>query len=136
MPLKVENKVSISRIPIKISVEGLGDSKGVLIRFLSPRTVDAVVRLLPIEGRAALWRSEVYFEIPLKLGLEKPRKNVKKGDLAYWPLGKAFCIFFEDMHPYTPVNLIGKITENVKIFSKVKSGLKVRVEKIKESLSP
>jgi len=122
--------VSISRIPIKISVEGLGDSKGVLIRFLSPRTVDAIVRLLPIEGRAALWRSEVYFEVPLKLGVEKPRSTVKKGDLAYWPFGRAFCIFFEDMRPYTPVNLIGRITENVEIFSKTRSGLKIKVEKI------
>jgi len=122
--------LSISRIPIKIHVEGLGDSKGVLIRFLSPRTVDAIVRLLPIEGRAALWRSEVYFELPLKLGVEKPKSMVKKGDLAYWPLGKAFCIFFEDMRPYSPVNLIGKITENIEVFSKIKSGLKIRVEKI------
>ncbi len=122
--------MSISRIPIRISVEGLGDSKGVLIRFLSPRTVDAIVRLLPIEGRAALWRSEVYFEVPLKLGVEKPRSTVKKGDLAYWPFGRAFCIFFEDMRPYTPVNLIGRITENVEIFSKTRSGLKIKVEKI------
>ena len=122
--------VSISRIPIKIHVEGLGYSKGVLIRFLSPRTVDAIVRLLPIEGRAALWRSEVYFELPLKLGVEKPKSMVRKGDLAYWPLGKAFCIFFEDMRPYSPVNLIGKITENIEVFSKIKSGLKIRVEKI------
>jgi len=122
--------LSISRIPIKIHVEGLGDSKGVLIRFLSPRTVDAIVRILPIEGRAALWRSEVYFELPLKLGVEKPKSMVKKGDLAYWPLGKAFCIFFEDMRPYSPVNLIGKITENIEVFSKIKSGLKIRVEKI------
>ena len=122
--------MSISRVPIKIHVEGLGDSKGVLIRFLSPRTVDAIVRILPIEGRAALWRSEVYFELPLKLGVEKPKSMVKKGDLAYWPLGKAFCIFFEDMRPYSPVNLIGKITENIEVFSKIKSGLKIRVEKI------
>ncbi|HDO41709.1 MAG TPA: hypothetical protein ENH03_02275 [Candidatus Bathyarchaeota archaeon] len=122
--------MSISRIPIKIHVEGLGGSKGVLIRFLSPRTVDAIVRLLPIEGRAALWRSEVYFELPLKLGVEKPKSMVRKGDLAYWPLGKAFCIFFEDMRPYSPVNLIGKITENIEVFSKIKSGLKIRIEKI------
>lgn len=122
--------MSISRIPIKISVEGLGDSRGILIRFLSPRTVDAIVRLLPIEGRAALWKSEVYFNVPLKLGVEKPKNTVKRGDLAYWPLGRAFCIFFEDMRPYSSVNLIGRITENVEIFKRIKSGLKIRVEKI------
>lgn len=121
--------MEISRIPIKIIVEGLGESRAVLIRFLSPRTVDAVVRLLPLEGRAAVWRNEIYFEIPLKIGVEKPRETVKKGDLAYWPLGKAFCIFFGDMRPHTPVNLIGQIADNIEVFNRVRSGMKVRVER-------
>lgn len=122
--------MSISRVPIKVSVEGLGEAKAILIRILSPRTVDAIVRLLPIEGRAAIWRSQIYFEIPIKLGVEKPRETVKKGDLAYWPFGKAFCIFLEDMRPYSPVNLIGQVTENIDIFNKVKSGMKIEVERI------
>ncbi|MEM3194348.1 MAG: cyclophilin-like fold protein [Candidatus Bathyarchaeia archaeon] len=122
-------RLSFSRIPVKISVEGLGESKAVLIRFLSPRTVDAIVRLLPIEGRAAIWQSEIYFEIPLKIGVEKPKEIVKKGDLAYWPLGKAFCIFLNDMRPHSPVNIIGQITENIDIFNGVRSGAKIRVEK-------
>ena len=122
--------VSISRIPIKIHVEGLGYSKGVLIRFLSPRTVDAIVRLLPIEGRAALWKSEIYFELPLKIGMEKPKTTAKQGDLAYWPLGRSFCIFLKNMRPYSPVNLVGRITENLEVFSRVKSGVKIRVERV------
>lgn len=121
--------MEFSRIPVKISVDGLGESRATLIRFLSPRTVDAIVRLLPIEGRAAVWQSEIYFEIPLKIGVEKPRETVKRGDLAYWPLGKAFCIFFGDMRPHTPVNLIGQIMENIDIFSRVRSGVRIRVER-------
>jgi len=100
------------------------------MRIFSPITVNAIVKLLPLEGRAAVWQSEVYFEIPLKMGLEKPKEKVRKGDLAYWPLGGAFCIFFGDMRPYTPVNLIGQITENIDMFSKVRSGMKIRVERI------
>ncbi|MEM1543672.1 MAG: cyclophilin-like fold protein [Candidatus Bathyarchaeia archaeon] len=121
---------SISRIPIRIVVEGMGESKGTLIRFLSPRTVDAIARLLPLEGRAAIWRSQIYFEIPVKLGVEKPKESVKKGDLAYWPFKGAICIFAEDMRPYSPVNLIGQITENIEVFNNVKSGIKIKVEKI------
>jgi len=126
----VSDEMSISRVPIKIDVEGLGEAKAILIRILSPRTVDAITRLLPIEGRAAIWQSQIYFEIPIKLGIEKPRETVKKGDLAYWPFGKAFCIFFEDMRPYSPVNLIGQVTENIDLFNKVKSGMKIEVERI------
>lgn len=122
--------MSISRIPVKISIEDLGESRGFLIRFLSPRTVDAIVKMLPVEGRAVLWKSEVYFEIPLRIGEEKPREMVKRGDLAYWPFGQAICIFLGDMHPYTPVNLIGQITENMDVFNKVRNGVKIKIERI------
>lgn len=122
--------MSVSRIPIKIVVEGVGEAGGSLIRFLSPRTVDSITRLLPLEGRAAIWRSQIYFEIPIKLGVEKPRESVKRGDLAYWPFGRAICIFTEDMRPYSPVNLVGQITENIEVFNDVKSGTKIKVEKI------
>ncbi|MCX8171656.1 MAG: cyclophilin-like fold protein [Candidatus Bathyarchaeota archaeon] len=121
--------MSTSRITIRMIVEGLGESEGVLSRILSPRTVDAIARLLPLEGRAAVWQSEVYFEIPLRMGVEKPRENVKRGDLAYWPLGRAFCIFFEEMRPHTPVNLIGQVTGNIEVFRRVRSGTKIRVER-------
>lgn len=121
--------MSISRIPIRILIEGLGEAKGVLVRILSPRTVDAITRLLPLEGRAAKYQSEVYFEIPLKMGIEKPRDVVRKGDIAYWPLGSAFCIFFGDMRPHGPVNLIGQIMEGIELFSAVKSGTRIKVER-------
>jgi len=89
-----------------------------------------LTRILPLEGRAALWKSEVYFEIPTKMGEEKARDTVKKGTIAYWPMGRAFCIFYDEIRPYTRVNIIGQITENLGIFSKVKSGTKMRVERI------
>ncbi len=120
---------SISRIPVRLIVEGLGEAKGELIRFLAPRTVDALARKLPIEGRAALWKAEVYFETSLQIGEEKPKATVEKGTIAYWPMGKAFCIFYDDTRPYSPVNIIGKVTENLAIFSQVKSGAKIRVER-------
>lgn len=126
----VKPRMSISRIPIKIFVENLGEAKGVLKRLLAPRTVDAITRILPIEGRAALLNGGIYFEIPLRMGGEKPRGTVKRGDLAYWPLSQSFCIFFKDTRPHTPVNLIGQIVENMEIFSEVKSGAKIRVEKL------
>ncbi|MEM2110783.1 MAG: cyclophilin-like fold protein [Candidatus Bathyarchaeia archaeon] len=121
---------SVSRVTIRLKVEGLGEAKGELIRYLAPRTVDAITRILPLEGRAALWKNEVYFEIPIKMGEEKPKNTVQKGTLAYWPMGKAFCIFYSDAQPYSSVNIIGQITENTEVFSQIKSGTKIRVERI------
>jgi len=88
------------------------------------------LRSLPLEGRAALRKEEVYFEIPVKMGGEKPAETVKKGTLAYWPMGNAVCIFYGETQPYSPVNVIGLLTKNLDLFGKVKSGTRVRIEKL------
>ena len=123
-------KMSVSRIPINLIIDGVGNAEAELIRFRSPRTVDAILRQLPIEGRSALWKDEVYFEIPIKMGNEKASPVVKKGDIGYWPMGSAFCIFWGETQPYSPVNIIGKITKNLELFEKIKSGTKITIEKI------
>ncbi len=121
--------MSISRIPISLVIDGVGKVEGELSRIRSPRTTDAILRTLPIEGMAALWQEEVYFEVPIKMGNEKPLPKVKKGDLAYWPMGSAFCIFWGETQPYSPVNIIGKVTKNLEMFQKVKSGTKIIIKK-------
>ena len=121
--------MSVSRIPIRFIVEGVGKAEGELVRIRSPRTADAIIRRLPIEGRAALWQQEVYFDIPVKMGNEKAKPTVEKGTLAYWPMGSAFCIFYGETQPYSPVNIIGQVTKNLELFESVKSGTKIIVEK-------
>jgi hypothetical protein len=122
-------EAEISRIKIKFIIEGLGEAEGELVRFLAPRTIDTLVRKLPIEGRAALWKEEVYFETPIKMGEEKAKGTVEKGTIAFWPMGSAICIFYGESQPYSPVSILGEITKNLELFSKVKSGTKIRVEK-------
>ena len=122
--------MSFSRIPIKFVIEGVGNAEGELIRIASPRTTDAIVRALPLEGLAALWQEEVYFDIPVKMGNEKSKPTVEKGTLAYWPMGAAFCIFYGETQPYSPVNIIGKVTKNLEFFAKVKRGAKIVIDKI------
>ncbi|MEM3642052.1 MAG: cyclophilin-like fold protein [Candidatus Bathyarchaeia archaeon] len=125
----MENEAEISRIKIKFVIESLGEAEGELIRHLAPRTIDMIVRKLPLEGRAALWKEEVYFEIPVKMGEEKAKSKVEKGTIAFWPMGSAVCIFYGESQPYSAVNILGKVTENLELFSKVKSGTKIRMEK-------
>jgi len=120
---------SVSRTPIKFVIERLGEAEGELIRHLAPRTVEAITRKLPVEGRAALWKEEVYFEIPVKMGEEKAKPTVEKGTIAYWPMGSALCVFYGESQPYSPVNIVGRVTENLELFAKVKSGAKIKVEK-------
>jgi hypothetical protein len=123
-------EADVSRIKVKFIIENLGEAEGELVRFLAPRTIDMIVRKLPIEGRAALWKEEVYFETPIKMGEEKAKATVEQGVIAFWPMGSAICVFHGDTQPYSPVNNLGKITKNLELFKQVKSGTKIRVESL------
>jgi hypothetical protein len=125
-----DEKAEISRVKVKFTVEGVGEAEGELVRFLAPRTVDLIVRKLPIEGRAALWKEEVYLETPIKMGEEKAKGTVETGTIAFWPMGSAICIFYGNSQPYSPVSILGKITANLQLFKNVKSGTKIRVESV------
>jgi hypothetical protein len=123
-------ETDVSRVKVKFIIENLGEAEGEFIRFLSPRTIDMIVRKLPIEGRAALWKEEVYFETPIKMGEEKAKATVEQGTIGFWPMGSAICIFYGETQPYSPVNNLGKITRNLDLFKQVKSGTKIRVESL------
>lgn len=97
-------------------------------------TAKAIYDALPIEGNANTWGDEIYFEIPVSLELEDDAiEIVEKGDIAYWPQGKCFCIFFgktpasTDNKPRaaSKVNVFGKIAGDYNIFKKIKDGDKV-----------
>jgi len=121
---------SVSFIPIRLVVENLGEAEGELVRFMAPRTVDALMRKLPLEGRAAMLKGGIYFQVPLDLGVEKAKRVAHKGTLAYWPMGRAICIFYEETKPYGPVSHIGKVKENLEMFRRVKTGTKITIKKI------
>ena len=119
-----------SRISIKLVIEQIGEAEGELVRHLAPRTVEAILKKLPIEGRAALWKEEVYFEIHVERGEEKAKPTVEKGTIAFWPMGNALCVFFGQSQPYSRVNIVGRVTKGLEQFRLVKSGTKIRVEKV------
>jgi len=124
----VTDEEDISRVKVKFVIEELGEAEGELVRFLAPRTIDTIVRRLPVEGRAALWKEEVYFEIPVKIGEEKAKPTVETGTIAFWPMGSALCVFYGQSQPYSQVNILGKVTKNLKLFEQVKSGATIKVE--------
>ena len=124
----MSNEDGVSRIKIKFVIEGLGEAEGELVRFLAPRTIDTIVRKLPMEGRAALWKEEIYFEIPIKMGEEKAKPTVESGTIAFWPMGSALCVFFGNSQPYSPVSILGKVTGNLDLFKQVKSGNIIKVK--------
>ena len=58
-------------------------------------TSEKILAVLPLEGRANTWGEEIYFEIPVDAQLaDDAVTEVEVGTLAYWPTGRALCIFF------------------------------------------
>ena len=108
-------------------------------------TAQKIWEALPLDARANTWGDEIYFAILVQAPLEKTAQEVVEvGDLGYWPPGNAFCIFFgptpasrgDEVRAASAVNLIGKIAGDAKVFKKVPSGAKVRIERaesVKES---
>jgi hypothetical protein len=99
-------------------------------------TAVKVWKALPIEGRASTWGDEIYFEIPVSARPEPDaRADVAVGELGYWPVGSAFCIFFgptpastgEEPRAYSPVNLLGRVLGDATRFRGVRSGATVRL---------
>jgi uncharacterized protein len=120
----------ISRVKIKFILEGLGEAEGELARFKAPRTIDMILRKLPIVSRIALYKEEIYFEIPIKMGEEKAKSTVETGAIAFWPMGSALCVFYGKSQPYSPVSILGNITKNLELFKTAKSGTAIKIELI------
>lgn len=121
-------KISISAENVTVEAE----------MFDTP-TADKILEALPYEGSANVWGDEIYFDIPLSIGQEPDaRADVEVGDLAYWPAGPAFCIFFgptpvsssDKPRAYSPVNIFGKVLGDAKQFKAVSNGAAVRVTKV------
>lgn len=103
------------------------------------QTAQQIWEALPIEARGNTWGDEIYFAIPVKADVEENAQEVVElGELAYWPPGTAFCIFFgptpmsrgAEIRPASPVNVIGKLIDEPKIFKQVKDGTVIKVERI------
>ncbi len=99
----------------------------------SPNTVKKFVENLPFTVGMNLWGEEIYTdESPIKEKEENAEPLVELNDVAYWPSGKAICLFYgptpigkkDEIKPYSPVNVIGKILKPEKsVLKKISDGL-------------
>ena len=106
--------------------------------LLENETAKAIYQALPFDLPYNTWGNEIYFEIPVHLELENGQEIMEIGDLAYWPPGHAFCIFYgktpvsTDDRPRaaSDVTRFGKITEgDPASLPKAKAAI-IRIEKM------
>lgn len=118
----------------KIVIEA-GEIK-VTAELNSSATAKAIIAALPFSGRANTWGDEIYFEIPVAVGLAADaRDTVAVGEIGYWPPGSALCIFFgptpastgPEPRAASPVNVFGRVIGNTARFKEVRDGDEVRL---------
>lgn len=117
---------------ITISVEDLT----VDAELVPSATAIQILETLPFESTVNTWGDEIYFTIPVTMQQEPDaRAEVEIGELAYWPMGKAFCIFFgptpvsrdEKPRAYSPVNVFGRVLGDATAFKGIANGAQIRV---------
>ena len=83
-----------------------------------PNTVREFVAELPFTVDLNVWGDEIYSSrSPISQPEENAESHVELNDVAYWPAGKAICLFYGptpigepgEITPASPVNVIGKI---------------------------
>ena len=101
-------------------------------------TAQSIWEALPIAGRANTWGDEIYFTIPVQADEEPDaRADVAVGELGYWPVGSAFCIFFgptpasdgPEPRAASPVNILGSVLGDATEFRQVPGGATVELGK-------
>ena len=105
-------------------------------RLNDSRTARAIWDALPIEAKAQTWGDEIYFGIGLSEAEDQAQAVVEMGDLGYWPPGQAFCIFFgptpasggDEIRPASPVNVVGRIVGDARVFKSARAGARVVIE--------
>jgi len=108
------------------------------------RVAQAIWEKLPISAQVSTWGEEIYFEIPVKTKIDRPVREVAKGDLCYWPNGACFCIFFgptpmssgDKIIPASEVEIIGKlVTTDYAGLKTARDGQPVRIERAERGKS-
>jgi hypothetical protein len=125
----------------KISIKFIGYDKTIHIKLddsQSPKTVKAILDNLPLEVKINRWGDELYTDkTPIIAEEENARSIVDLLDVAYWPEGHSLCLFYgptpiskspDEILPYSPVNIVGKITSQDDILKHFKDGIKIIIK--------
>ena len=112
-----------------------------LAELTETETAVALLTALPLTGSGNRWGQEIYFPVAVHQGVgPEAREEMEVGELAYWPPGQAFCIFFgstpasHDAEPRadSPVNPVGKVLGDCSQLTDVPDGAPIRVELVDE----
>ncbi|MEI6795998.1 MAG: cyclophilin-like fold protein [Methanomassiliicoccales archaeon] len=107
------------------------------IELNDTETADAIYIALPLEREINVWGGEIFFDIGVKMPLENGRKVMEPGEVAFWPDGNAFCIFFgptpvsrsKAPEAYSAVTPVGRILGDLSRLEELADRTEVRLDR-------
>jgi hypothetical protein len=118
----------VERYLITLVVNEIDVVEGELVRTYAPITISKLVRMLPVRSRVYKLPDRAYFQVGLKMDVEKPREQVARGDIAFWPQASAMALFLKDSKLTQPVSLIGKVTKGLEVVERAPMGASIVVK--------
>jgi hypothetical protein len=103
-------------------------------------TAKALLARLPLTVRMSRWGEEYYGGIGDSLGVGEAadaREEMQVGELAYWPVGNALCVFFgptpassgDEPRAASNVNPVGMLTGDLDALKKLGGSIEALVER-------
>ena len=93
---------------------------------------------LPLEGSCQIWGDELFFSTSINMEEDDQSLEVVNiGDIAFWPPGSAFCIFWgptpmsqgKEIRPASKVNLLGSVDSQLIKIKDLNPGAKILLSK-------
>lgn len=123
-------------VKIKVQIFGVASLDGYVIRFIAPISADAILDKMPfvLRGRFSFGKKE-YWTLPgldLREGTNpKSTREVEAGDLVYNPKTDELMIIMKHILLPNKINMIGKITSDLKPLENARNGLNTKIFKVK-----
>ncbi|GAA0619151.1 cyclophilin-like fold protein [Streptomyces crystallinus] len=104
-------------------------------------TSAALAGALPIISTARTWGEEVYFETPVSPALETDaREVVEPGTVAFWTEGDALALPYgptpvsrgDECRLASPCNIVGRIDGDPRLLATVRTGDRIRVDRLQD----
>lgn len=130
---EIEPPQSVSRINCTASIRGRGIATLALYRHLAPLTVNALMRVLPIQSRANVQEAFVCMFTNVRVGVEKPRTTFSPGEIAFLPSNALLCVFVKNVQSDRPLNPIGNVDTGIELFDSVRLGDVIEIRQVQEA---
>jgi hypothetical protein len=100
-------------------------------------TANAIWLAAPFVSTTNAWGDEIYFEVPVHTALEHGRKVLEAGEVAFWPEGRAVCVFYgptpistgTEPEAISEVSPIGRLVGDPRAFEVVGDRRKIMVRR-------